>query len=353
MAYFIPVVLLLHGLIHSIGFLKAGVRSASVVGRFPWLVACILFIAAAIIAWSGRNWWFGLAAPAVVLSQVLIFIDWRTAKAGTFVNACVLLAIATALGNFRFEARFRKDVSQSLDRPAAPARRIDSEALDTLPAVVRRYIQYTGAAAKPIPQNMQVVLSGKMRSQQKDWFPFRSEQFNGFEHPSRFFYMKGKMGGLVVPGYHHYVRGQAVMDIRLFGLFPVIQASGTVMNTTETVTLFNDWCLMAPGRLADKRIHWYKGKDSLQAEAVFTNGNTSIRATLFFNAQGQLINFVSADRTEVNSRQRLPFSTPCGNYKSFNGYLLPSEAFAVWQYPGGAFTYGRFRVESVDYDIHP
>ncbi|MDE3247209.1 MAG: hypothetical protein KGO82_01025 [Bacteroidota bacterium] len=353
MAYFIPIVLLLHGLIHAIGWLRPNNHSAGVVGRFPWMAACILFIAAAVIAWTGRNWWFGLAAPAVVLSQVLIFIEWKTAKAGTLVNLFILLAIATAVGNDRFEAGFRKDVSRSLDRGVSSARMIDPKDLNALPAIVRRYILYTGAAGKPVPQNMQVVLSGEMRSKQKDWFPFTSVQFNGFENPTRFFFMKGKMGGLVVPGYHHYIRGEAVMDIRLFGIIPVMQASGTVMNTTETVTLFNEWCLMAPGRLTDKRIHWYPGKDSLQADAVFTNDNISIRATLLFNKDAQLINFISNDRTEINTRQQLPFSTPCGKYKNFNGCLLPSEALAVWQYPEGSFAYGRFRIVSVDYDVHP
>jgi hypothetical protein len=39
-------------------------------------------------------------------------------------------------------------------------------------------------------------------------------------------------------------------------LLPIVQQSGKIMDKAETVTLFNDMCLMAPATLIDKRIQF-------------------------------------------------------------------------------------------------
>ena len=57
------------------------------------------------------------------------------------------------------------------------------------------------------------------------------------------------------------------------------------MNKAETVTVFNDMCLLAPATLIDKRIEWVP-VDSVSAKATFTNGPNKITATLYFNEQG-------------------------------------------------------------------
>ena len=139
------------------------------------------------------------------------------------------------------------------------------------------------------------------------------------------------------------------MDIRLFGLFPVVNQSGDIMNKTETVTVFNDMCLLAPATLIDKRIQWEAINDS-STKAIFTNRDVSISATLFFNKQGQLIDFLSEDRTAVSDMNQYPFSTPVSKYKNINGFNLMSYGEAVWHYTDGKFTYGKFTLKDLEYN---
>ena len=63
------------------------------------------------------------------------------------------------------------------------------------------------------------------------------------------------MFGLPVLGYHDYQNAKANMDIRLLGLYAVVKAKGDEMNKAETVTVFNDMCLMFPATLIDKERH--------------------------------------------------------------------------------------------------
>jgi hypothetical protein len=122
------------------------------------------------------------------------------------------------------------------------------------------------------------------------------------------------------------------------------------MNKTETVTLFNDMCLMVPATLIDKRIHW-EPIDSLTTKVIFTNRGISISATLYFNEMGQLINFTSYDRTAISDMKQYRFSTPVKDYKNMNGINVPTYGEAIWHYPDGEFVYGKFNLKTIQYNL--
>jgi hypothetical protein len=215
---------------------------------------------------------------------------------------------------------------------------------------VQKYLQYCGVVNRPKVKNVRIEFEGRMRSKKKDWFPFTTVQYNFFDEPARLFFMKAKMFGITVPGYHDYQNTTARMNIKLFGLFPVAQAGGAGMSRAETVTVFNDMCLMAPATLIDKRIEWTP-VDSLSAKAGFSNGINKITATLFFNAQGQLINFISDDRTDVNEMKQYRFSTPVKEYIKMGEINMMKYGEAVWHYPEGEFVYGEFNLKSIEYNV--
>jgi hypothetical protein len=98
-------VMIIHGLIHLLGFIKA--FQFARVGQFTqtipkstgilWLIAASLFIAAALIRYE---WWWMVAIPALVLSQVLIFMHWQDAKYGTIANMIILVGIVIGYGTW-------------------------------------------------------------------------------------------------------------------------------------------------------------------------------------------------------------------------------------------------------------
>ena len=269
----------------------------------------------------------------------------------------VLLVIVVlgllAWGFWQFEQEYRRDVKVALQQNQAhPADLLTEKDLQHLPAAVQRYLRYVGVVNQPKVKNVHIVFKGQMREKGKAWFPFRSEQYNGFKQYTRLFFMKGKMFGLTVPGYHAYQNGTASMRIKLFGLFPIVNIHGQELFKAETVTIFNDMCLLAPATLIDSRITW-AAIDDTYAQATFTNEGVSVQATLYFNAMGQLVNFVSDDRYAVSDMQRYRFSTPVADYKNFNGFNVMSFGEAVWHYPDGEFVYGKFELQEVVYNVPP
>jgi len=356
---FLAVLILLHGLIHWMGFAKAFgyAEFKNITGQISkpmgvvWLLAALLFTISAIMVFLNKGSWWMVAIPALALSQLAIMQSWQDAKFGTIANIIILVATILGWGNDRFENLVKKDVRQQIGKQSNtnPVLVQDSD-LATLPPPVRKYLQYSGVVGTPRIKNMRVEFEGEMRDKGKDYFPFHSVQYNFFEEPTRLFFMKARMKGMTVPGYHRYSGQHATMDIRLFGLFPVVQESGPVMDTTETVTFFNDMCLLAPASLLDPRIKWEE-RDSLSAKAMFTNGPLTISAILYFNGQGQLVNFISEDRTAIQQKMKIPFSTPVQAYRSINGRQVLAEGDAVWHYPDGAVTYGKFRLINIAFNV--
>lgn len=291
-----------------------------------------------------------LALIAVIISQVLIFMVWKDAKFGTIANIIIMAFAIIGFANTRFENGYKKDVRSAFEKSLIASELVSQKEVDQLPPAVQKYLEYVGVVGKPKVYNVKIVFEGEMRDRGQDWFKFTSEQFNFFENPTRLFFMKAKVKGLSTYAYHAYKEGEANMHVKVLSLFPVVDIEGKEMYPTETVTYFNDLCLFAPAALIDDRITW-ETLDEFSVKATFTIGKTSISANLYFNEQGQLINFVSNDRYSVSEIKAFPFSTPAKDYKNVNGYNLATHGEAIWHYPDGELVYGKFNLESLQYNV--
>jgi len=222
--------------------------------------------------------------------------------------------------------------------------------LASLPTPIQKYIRYTGAVNKPKVKNMKIAFDGEMREKGKDFFKFTSVQYNFFDDPTRLFFMKATMFAAPVLAYHRYQNATATMQVKLLALFNVVNVKGIEMNKAETVTVFNDMCLMAPASLIDKRIEWI-AIDSLSVKATFTNGINKITALLYFNEQGQLVNFISDDRYAIGDMKQYRFSTPVKEYVQMDATNIWKYGETIWHYPDGEFVYGKFTLKSIEYNV--
>jgi len=359
MKYLLALFILVHGGIHLMGFAKAFgygnitqlTKDISRTAGMFWIAVAILFLLSAFMLLFKKEIWPVVTIIAAIISQVLILTAWKDAKFGTIANILIVLVTIPAWSSIRFELRFRKDVTSLLTNTTTVGNDVVTDAdLHHLPEPVQQYVRVSGAVNKPKIKNFRIVFDGEMRGKGKDWFAFRSEQYNFFDEPTRLFFMKAKMFGMPVFGYHAYQEKSASMQIKLFGLFTMMEAKGPEMNRAETVTVFNDMCLMAPATLIDKRIQW-EAIDNRSAKATFVNGTNKISAVLYFNENGQLVNFTSDDRLDVNEKKQFKFSTPVENYKLIDGRAVPTYGEAIWHYPEGEFVYGQFYLSKIDYNV--
>jgi len=126
------------------------------------------------------------------------------------------------------------------------------------------------------------------------------------------------------------------------------------LDQSETVTLLNDMCILAPATLIDPHIEW-QNVDARTVCARFTNGAYAISATLYFGEDGLLANFVSDDRLRASpdgrTFARLRFSTPVRNYREYGATRLAAHGEARWTLPQDEFIYGECDVQDVVYNV--
>ncbi|MCA9581335.1 MAG: hypothetical protein KC416_06040 [Myxococcales bacterium] len=357
-------VIALHGLLHLLGFLKAfgwyeptqlTVAIPKAWG-FAWLAAAVaVVVTAGMIGTDSRGWW-ALGLGALVLSQAAILSAWPDAKFGSVVNALLLLGCLYgmfAVGPYGLAAEYQRAVSQRLPDTLAPEKVTEADLTD-LPAPVQRFLRHSGVVGRPRVHNVRAVWRGRIRGTATDpWMEFTAEQHNFVREPTRLFFMNASRSGLPVDVYHVFSKRAATMQVRLLSVLPLVDAQGPELTRAETVTLFNDLCLLAPSELVDPSIRW-EAIDEGQARGRYTVGANTISAVLSVDEEGNLLDFVSDDRLALSSngkgfvQQR--WSTPIREHQVIGSIRAMHHGEGWWHPSEGAYAY--LEIELVDLKVN-
>ena len=357
------VLVLLHGLIHLLGPAKA-FRWAAVnqlkqpvsraAGAF-WLLGAVLFVAASCLLFFDHTSWWIVAAAGIVSSQALIVLSWRDARYGSVLNLIILVPVVIALLGALPSSHaniYRVEVTKRL-APVAGVSLVSEMDVQHLPGPVRKYLYAVGAVGRPKVYNFRAVSQGEMRrSMAGDWMEISSRQHDFFGDRARFFLIESALFGIPFVGLHAFAGDSATMHVSVASAFPIVHARGKKMTQAETVTLFNDMCLLAPATLIDTSIRW-EPIDSLHVGAKFTNRAISISALLSFNQAGEMTNFVSGDRylsADGITYEQYPWSTPAKDYRDFGGTRIAAYGEAIWHTPRGEYVYAKFDLKELEYN---
>lgn len=356
--------LLVHAAIHLLGFAKAFAyaelpqlaQPTTRLAGVMWLVAAVLVGASATMFAAGARRFWVVGLFALIVSQAVIVSAWRDAWAGTTANLLLAVIVSHAWltqGPRSYRAQFDRDAASLLSRPVDAALVTDAD-LAPLPEPVQRYLRLAGVVGQPRVHSYRIRFRGRIRSgPEARWMPFDAEQQSVTDPPARLFLMRASMMGVPVEAFHRLRQGHATMDVTVAGLFPMVRAAGPVMDRSESVTLLNDMCLLAPAALIDPAIEW-TAVDARSAEARFAHGDHRIAATLLFGDDGRLVNFMSDDRSRISADGQSfttpRFLTPVRQYRPFGVTSIAAFGEGRWLLADGEFTYGEFEVVDVAYN---
>lgn len=364
------VVLVGHGLIHLLGVVKGFgwaqvpqlTQPVGTAAGVLWLAAAMLTLGCGgLLAAGAPTWWWVVALSAAAISQVAILTSWQDAKAGTAVNV-VLLVIAAygfaSVGPSSFHAEWRDQATRALaDVDPTPSLLAEAD-LAALPEPLAAYIRSSGAVGKPRVTSFFATFHGRIRSgPTQAWMPFTGQQVNTYgPRPQRVFLMDATRSGLPVTVLHEFAHTTATMRAKVLSAVTVVNAAGAEMNRGETVTVFNDLVVLAPGAIVDAPVQWTP-VDARHVHGVFADGPQVVSAVLTFNARHDLVNFVSDDRLRASSdgksfaAQR--WSTPLAEHRDTNGRRVLAVGDGRWDAPPpeGPFTYMEFRLDDIAYNV--
>jgi hypothetical protein len=286
----------------------------------------------------------------------LIAQTWTDAKFGTVANVVIavpaILALASAWPS-GYRATYAREVDAYLAQTTGEGPPVADADLEPLPAAVQRYLRFVDVVGKPRVRNFHVKFTGTIRqSATSPWMRSVVDQHSTLRPNSRLFIMSSRLYGMPVEALHLFRGPWASLQVRIGSLVRMVNARGPEMDQAETVTVFNDMCLLAPATLVDAEIDWSDENDR-RVRATLRYEGRSVSAWLTFAENGALMNFESDDRFKTDGKihERARWSTPVASYGIVDGIKVPRAADARWSTAAYDFAYARFEIQHIAYNV--
>lgn len=359
--YFFAAIILIHGLIHCMGFAKAfgygnitqlskGISKPS--GLF-WLLAALLFTAAVVLFFMKKESWPMIAIIAAVISQILIITVWKDAKFGTIANIMVLLVAIPGFAHIRFTKMAAFESKTILARiPNSNTEIVTKEMLANLPPVVQKWLTHSGVIGKEKITTVRLKQTGEMKTKPGgNWMPFTATQYFTVNEPAFVWTTDVQMMPLVtLTGRDKFEKGHGEMAIKLLSLYKVVYGHDNVKINSATMLRYLAETSWFPTAALSEYIQW-EAIDSLSAKATLTDNGLKVSGIFTFNQQGDMAGF-TADRyygTADNATQE-KWTVETEEWKDFSGIRIPCKSKVIWKLEAGDFNWAKMEVTDLEFN---
>lgn len=262
----------------------------------------------------------------------------------------LLIFVISGLG---FKAAVRREVKELIRLSKDSERRTVTESdLESLPAVVQRYLRYTGTLGRDRARVMRIQQRGSLRlAPRAGWRSFTAEQYYSTDPVAFVWSARVKLGPFtLLRAMDSYRRGKGRMVGKLMSTIPVVEGRGKEMDQGSLLRFLNEMMWFPSVYLSDA-IRW-EGIDDRTARATIKDGHIEATATIHFDEEGKLVDFEAPRyRSTDTGFEMTPWSTPISGYRTFDGMRLPGEGPGVWKLDDDDFTY--IEIELTEVEVNP
>lgn len=357
------IIVLFHGLIHLLGFVKGfelkEVKELSLpisrtMGVF-WLIATVLFLTYGILYVLNAKYAWLIGLIAVVMSQFLVFMFWKDAKFGTIPNVLLLVVSVFSLGYYNFQELVQQETHHLLSQKVSTANRTLMERdIAQLPEPVKRWLRNSGAVGKPFASYGKVsqLAEMQMKPEQKNWMTATAVQYTTIDNPAFIWAVDVKMNGLLnFQGRDKFEDGKGEMLIKMNSLIHVVNERGEKLDEGSLQRYLGEM-VWFPSLALSPYLSWEPINDH-QAKATMTYKGTSGSGTFYFNSEGDVTKF-SALRYKGNEAdaKRYEWEMNISGYKTFEGIKVPAKMTSTWKLDQRDWTWLKLEVTDIKYNQH-
>jgi hypothetical protein len=355
--------LVVHGLIHGLGFAKAWDLAAlpqltwqtlvpvpaaltRVIG-LAWLAPALLLLAAAALRTVRKESWWFLAAAAVLLSQALIVLHWHDAKAGSVANLLIALALAVAAGAAHFRAAAEAEMRALRASVRAEAHgHVQASELEKLPVPVRRWLEASGVVGRERARSVHLQQRGELRTNPHGaWMPARAEQYFTVERPAFVWHVDATMlHALPIAGTDSFRAGKGRMLIKLASLLTLVDATGTKIDQGAMLRFLGE-IVWFPSAALRPYIRW-EALDAQRAGATMRYAGMTCAAVFSFDEQGHFVRMTA--QRYLGEGEREPWMVTASAWRRVRGLMLPVRGTVSWSLKSGDFDYYRWEILDVE-----
>jgi hypothetical protein len=355
------IILLLHGLIHLLGFVKGfelqEVKELTLPISKPlavvWLTATILFLTYGVLSLLNSKYAWLIGIIAVILSQALIILFWKDAKFGTIPNIIILAVSIVSFGYYNFQKLIQQETTQLLNRNISTENRTLNESdLTNLPEPVKRWLRNSGSLGKPFISYGKVtqIAEMQMKPEQDNWLPATAIQYTTIDNPAFIWSVDVKMNSfLSFQGRDKFEGGKGEMLIKMNSLFNIVNERGEKLDE-GTLQRYLGEMVWFPSLALSPYITWEQ-IDENTAQATMTYKGTSGSGTFYFNSIGDVTKF-SALRYKGNETdaKRQDWEMNILDYKTFEGIKVPTKMTSTWKLDDKDWTWLKMEITDIKYN---
>lgn len=361
MKYIFGIFVIVHGLIHILGFVKGFDLKEIKELTLPiskqmgilWLIASIFIIAYCVLYFSNFKYTWLIGFVAVAVSQILIIIFWKDAKFGTIPNIFILAISLILFGYYNFQNLVRHETNHLLKQNVTNENRILSENdIKELPMPVKNWLQNSGAIGKPFISVGKVTQKAelKMRPEEEKWMTANAIQYTTINNPAFIWAVDVEMNSLVsFQGRDKFEKGKGHMLIKLNSLINIVNGQGEKLDE-GTLQRYLGEIVWFPSLAVSQYIEWEQIDDTT-AKATMTYNGTSGSGIFYFNSSGDFIKF-SALRFYGNKldSKRYEWVLDVSDYKAFEGIKVPSQMTATWKFENQEWIWLKLEITDIKYN---
>jgi uncharacterized protein DUF6920 len=205
----------------------------------------------------------------------------------------------------------------------------DPAQLQTIPDEARRFLQHAIASGTPLATAVRLKMHGEIKL--KGWLPFHAEQVISWKR-GMIWRAAVRMHGISIRGGDTYLDGQGAMRWRLFGIIPVVNASGPDI-TKSAAGRVNIESIWIPSVLCDVETSWTALENS-HFQARFTAHHETAEIDYATDENGRL---QSVSMPRWGNPEGAKFHlVSCGGFveqeATFDGYTIPTRMRVGWYF---------------------
>lgn len=363
----LTLLLIVHGSIHLLGFLKAWHLAAlpQLSGRtlIPlaepmaraigvlWLVTGAILVGAAALRLAGLTGWWMAAAAGVVLSQLLLVLQWHDAWPGTLVNVILLVAVLVGAASVRFHRQVDEEVRTLFSPAPAAAAVVQPADLAPLPPPVRRWLTVSGVVGKERVHSVRLKQRGLMRTSPTQGFmPARAEQYFRVDQPGFVWRVRVTLLGFIpVLGRDKYAQGKGNMLIKAGALVSVVDATGDKIDQGTLLRYLGEM-VWFPSAVLSPYLTW-EPLSADSARATMSYRGVTASAVFSFDRQGRFASLSAERYLGAGADAALhQWFIPATEWKVFHGVEVPSKGDVIWKLNDGDYDYYRWEITDIEYN---
>lgn len=356
--------IVIHGVIHLMGFLKAYhiytfnsiSQSISKPIGIVWLLTFVLLAVTVFFLLTRSNFWWLTGGLAVLISQILVLTFWADAKMGTLANLILLFTIIHGYSSFSFKQKISEERRVMFQKAQSANQAIVSEEnLEHLPPIVKTWLMNSGVIGRKFIYNVHLVqdLEMRLKPNQTNWNPGKAEQYFTVYPPAFNWSITTEMNPLfTVVGRDQFIDGKGEMSIQLLSLIPVVNVKESNKLNQAALQRFLAEIVWFPTAALSPYITW-ETLDATSARATMEYQGAIGSGVFHFDENGSFKKFVAMRYRDVDDEKTTEWTVSATQTAVRNGIKIPVECKASWKLENGKWDWLKVKIRHIEYNsIH-